>query len=164
MNYALSWGGGIEHGGTEAISIAVPPKKAKMRAVSPVMSPRSTAMEPSWIDCMHKEFSRLPSVIANWDGRGASATNPEAYDYTWSVLGSVMNARIPAPAIVPLGDGGLLLVWNSPSTEIEVEVSGPNRASIIVTDKAHDTDEEIEAKTDFSRLSEALKAAFPAAL
>lgn len=165
MNYPaelLSWSGGIDSGGVDVISVDSPPKRTEVRAVLAVVSPRSTATAKDWVDIARKQLSGLARNGFNWDGRGASAIKPEALDFTWSVLRSVMTPRIPSPAIVPLASGGVLIVWNSLATEIEVEVSRANQASILITDKVHDTDKEIEVGTDFSILSKALKAAFPA--
>lgn len=76
------------------------------------------------------------------------------------MLWRAMGYETPAPSIVPLGNGGIQLLWSNDTTEIEVEVIRPNEIMIYYLDRQTGADREWPAETEFSALAELLRARF----
>jgi len=76
------------------------------------------------------------------------------------MLSEAMAPTTAPPSIVPLGHGGVQLLWSSPSVEIEVEVVQPNEIIIYHFDRAAGTEREWQATTEFSDLADLLRSAF----
>jgi hypothetical protein len=96
------------------------------------------------------------SLKADWDSRGSAEIRVDAIAFALTMLGQVMPPKAPAPAIVPLGHGGIQLIWHRPALDIEAEIVAPNQAIVYRLDKATGSEEETKLTTDFSILSELL--------
>lgn len=87
-----------------------------------MISPPTTASLPLWLEPTFGRMMELLHLDRNWDHRGSAAVRVDALTFAYSVLMEAMTPTTPAPSIVPLGHGGIQLLWTSPSSEIEVEV------------------------------------------
>jgi hypothetical protein len=76
------------------------------------------------------------------------------------MLWQAMGHETAAPSIVPLGNGGVQLLWSGASAEIEVEVIRPNEIIIYYLDRRTGGDREWRAETEFSELADLLRAYF----
>ncbi len=116
----------------------------------------STSDDVAWVPPVQKRMSEIRRLKNDWDGRGSASVPSETLAFAFSMLSNIMPPRAPAPAIVPLGDGGVQLVWYSRRGEVEVEIARPNQVIIFHQDRVADTEREWEASTDFRRLSDIL--------
>lgn len=129
--------------------------RSPVRVLAPTVSPKSWKVDsaPAWQSAVDNRLFELSGLARDWDGRGSAAVRGDALAFARQLLHQVMHPEASAPAIVPLGHGGVQISWESPRGEIDVEVYAPNRASIYALDAATQTDEEWDASADFSRLA-----------
>jgi len=76
------------------------------------------------------------------------------------VLPKILPPTAPPPAVIPLGHGGIQLVWNTNTAEIEIEVIEPNSVIAYHFDKASGEDHEEPLTIDFSGLAKLMWATF----
>lgn len=126
----------------------------------PVMSPPTTASLPLWLEPTLSRMQELLALGQNWDRRGSAAVRVDAIEFAYSMLSEVMASTTAAPSIVPLGHGGVQLLWTSPSAEVEVEVVKPNTIIVYHLDRMTGEEKEWSATTELSGLARLLKSAF----
>jgi hypothetical protein len=102
-------------------------------------------------------MQELLALGRDWDRRGSAAVRVDVLAFAYSMLNQVMGPTTVPPSIVPLGHGGVQLLWSSPSMEIEVEIARPNEIIVYQLDRATGTDYEWQATTEFSRLGGLLR-------
>jgi hypothetical protein len=116
---------------------------------------------PDWVEVLQKKTLELSRLGYDWDGRKSAAVRSDALVFAWHVLSRAMSSAVAAPSLVPLGHGGVQLVWSSRSADIEVEVVNPNHVIIYHADERTGQEDEWKASTDFSTLAELLRTKFP---
>lgn len=122
----------------------------------PQVSPPSTTGDLDWFDPLFAQMRELVSLRENWDERGSAAVSTNALVFALTVLAKVMPPRATAPAVVPLGHGGVQLIWRNNDAELEVEVVKPNHVILYSLDKRTGIEREWPATTDFAELSSIL--------
>jgi hypothetical protein len=131
-----------------------------VRLQSPQVSAPSTATTPRWLDPTILRLTELLDLPKNWDQRGSAAVRRDAASFTLTVLSQVMPPTAPAPAIIPLGHGGLQLLWSNARSDLEVEVLGPNDVVSYHLDKSSGTEDERVLTTEFSPIIDVLWSRF----
>jgi hypothetical protein len=126
----------------------------------PIVSPPSTAAEPPWFETIDRRLAELGKLGRDWDGRGSATVSRDAVEFVRSMLNVAMAPTTIPPTIVPLGHGGVQLVWVSATTEIEVEVVKPYDIDIYQLDRVTGQDREWHAETEFSELARLLRLRF----
>jgi len=121
-----------------------------VRLMRPEVSPLSTVNEAAWVRPTRLRFLDLIKLHANWDNRGSAAPNVYALQFAWSFLNQIMKPSTPAPGIIPLGHGGVQLIWSNKNYELEVEVLGPNNLIVYFFDKTSGREAEFSLTNDFS--------------
>jgi hypothetical protein len=104
----------------------------------------------------------LLKLKGDWDGRGSAEVSTDALAFAWSILNQIMPPTAPAPAIVPLGHGGVQLLWHNQKIDLEVEVVRPNEVVLYHLDKGTGQEEETLLTTDFSSITGILWSSFNA--
>ena len=89
----------------------------------------------------------------NWDRRGSAEVSIDALRFALNILSQVMPATAPAPSIVPLGHGGVQLLWHNAIADLEVEVVRPNEVVAYFLDRRTGREEETALTTDFSDIT-----------
>jgi hypothetical protein len=126
-----------------------------------VFSQPSTSSEPLWLRPVLAQFTRLMALDDNWDQRGSAEVRHDVLSFAFrGVLPEIMPPTAPAPAVIPLGHGGVQLVWNTDRAEIEVEVIAPNEIIAYHFDKATGEESEEPLTNDFSALSSLMWSTF----
>jgi hypothetical protein len=126
----------------------------------PVFGVACTRTEPQWVEPVRQRMSELATLTSNWDGRYSSAVRHDALSFAYSVLAQSMLPRTISPSIIPLGHGGVQLVWSNPTTEVEVEVIRPNDVVLYHHDLQSGDEDEWRTETEFSKLASLLKTTF----
>jgi hypothetical protein len=126
----------------------------------PQLSPAMSVAADQWIAPTLNKMRELDRLEHNWDGRGSAATKRDALQFSLQLLDQIMAPTSPAPGIVPLGDGGVLLIWHNGRAELEVEVSGPNDLSVTFLDKMTGHEAEWPVAADFSSLAHLFRTHF----
>jgi hypothetical protein len=78
------------------------------------------------------------------------------------MLWQVMAPTTAVPSIVPLGHGGVQLLWSDALAEIEVEVTRPHQIVIYHLDRLTGAEREWPAEIEFSALADLLRGNFTA--
>lgn len=85
-------------------------------------APVWAASSGAWIASVSAQLGRLGRLQANWDSYGAAPISRRAIDQMIEVLIGIMNARAPAPTMVPSPQGHLQAEWHRAGIDLEVEV------------------------------------------
>jgi hypothetical protein len=131
-----------------------------VRLQTPQVSTPSTATIPRWFNPTLMRLVELLDLIDNWDQRGSAAVRPDAASFALTVLYQVMPPTAPAPAIVPLGHGGLQLLWSNAMSDLEVEILRPNEVISYHLDKGSGAEDERQLTTEFSPITDVLWSRF----
>jgi len=78
-----------------------------------------------------KKLNDLLLLQGGWDGGNAIAIQEGACDFAAKIIEECMKRSCREPDIVPLSSGGIQLEWFVGDHEIEVEIHGSERASIL---------------------------------
>lgn len=85
-------------------------------------APVWTSSSGAWIRSVAAQLGYLGRLWANWDSYGAAPISRRAIDQMIEVLVGIMNARAPAPTMVPSPQGHLQAEWHKAGINLEVEV------------------------------------------
>ena len=125
-----------------------------LRIPAPEISERTTASIPTWFQPTLDRFLELGELQENWDQRGSAPVRRDVLSFALrSVLPKILPPTAPAPAAIPLGHGGIQLVWNTKTAEIEVEVIAPYSVIAYHFDKASGEEHEEQLTINFSSLA-----------
>jgi len=148
-----------------SFTIPVPPftqarvKKHVVRIDRPAPNPWAAVGTPVWVDAFLDRINAVGDLQAGWDGAVARAVSDAAVTCAMNFITEVMERDTPAPAVVPVNDGGLQLEWQYPALRVEVYIAPDG----IVTAWLREPDQETEL--DYypsARIAQALKALRPA--
>jgi hypothetical protein len=128
---------------------------------APEISERTTASLPAWFRPTLDRFLELTELDNDWDQRGSARVRRDVLSFTLrSVLPKILLPTAPAPAAIPLGHGGIQLVWDTKNAEIEVEVIEPYSVIAYHFDKSSGEETEEQLSLDFSSLAKRMLSAF----
>jgi len=132
-----------------------------LRIPAPEISDRTTASVPTWFQPTLDRFLELADLEQNWDERGSSQVRRDVLSFALrSVLPKILPHSAPAPAAIPLGHGGIQLVWNTNTAEIELEVIAPYSVIAYQFDKTTGREAEQQLAMDFSDLAKLMWSTF----
>jgi len=122
--------------------------------------PELSISAPAWSDMVGYRVSVLRELGANWDGRGSAAVSRDALIFAWHMLWQIMTGNTVSPSLIPLGNGGIQLLWSNDIAEIAAEVVRPNDIYIYHVDHATGKEREWVSSTEFSELANLLRKNF----
>ena len=132
-----------------------------LRIPAPEISERTTASVPIWFQPTLDRFLELAEFQKNWDQRGSAQVRHDVLSFALrSVLPKILPPTAPAPAVIPLGNGGIQLIWNTNTAEVEVEVTAPYSVIAYQFDKATGQETEEQLALDFSGLAKLMWSMF----
>lgn len=116
------------------------------------------ADEPKWITSTLRSVEKLLALEANWDSYGAPRVDRGALNNALQLLYWAASSRTPAPALVPMGNGGVQIEWHENGLDVEVYCH-PSDATVglFVQDHRDGTEVEIRVFADVTPLSKALR-------
>lgn len=126
----------------------------------PAVSRSSAGSVPDWSAEFEQRARELIDLGANWDNRGSAVPRVDALAFAYAMLAETMAPTTAAPSVIPLGNGGLQLVWAGNRADIEVEVLQPNEAQVYFVDHQSGAEREWRLTTEFSPLSTLLRTIF----
>jgi hypothetical protein len=115
---------------------------------------------PAWSDEVGRQVGQLRELGVNWDGRGSAAVSRDVLIFAWYMLWQIMMRSTTPPSLIPLGDGGVQLLWSNDIAEVAVEVIRPNDISIYYLEHTTGEEREWNASTEFSELAGLLRTKF----
>jgi len=80
------------------------------------------------------------AVVEGWDGRSGKEITDAALTHALNVMQDVMDVQAPAPAVVPVNDGGLQLEWQYPMLQIEIYIDSHGGATAWVAEDGREED------------------------
>jgi len=126
----------------------------------PLISPETTVSMPAWLDQVGKGIEKIWELGRNWDGRGSAAVRRDVLSFALQMLWQTMLPNTAAPSLIPLGNGGVQLIWSNELAELAVEVIQPNDIYVYYIDRLTGSEREWQSGTEFSELAIVLKAKF----
>jgi hypothetical protein len=157
-NDEAQWPAALNLGHRFAVSSTEP-----VRLERPQISTPSTTSEASWVEPTSERLNELMFLGPNWDQRGSAAVNIDALRFAWQFLCQTMPPNAPAPGIIPLGHGGVQLLWHGPQFDIEIEVIGPNNIVVYYFEKISGQEDEFPLTNEFSIVTPLFSKVFGAA-
>jgi hypothetical protein len=136
------------------------PQTVRVRIPAPQVSASTTSSEPSWLKSTLDQFAQLAQLGDDWDRRGSAEVRHDVLSFALRNVLPVLPPNAPGPAVIPLGHGGVQLVWNTDSTEIEVEVIAPNDIIVYHFDKASGEEFEEPLSNNLSSLAKLMWSTF----
>lgn len=108
---------------------------------------------PGW----HQEtVSNLYAILAlneNWDSYGANRISAETADAVTGLLRDIMQAKSPAPQVVPSASGSIQVEWHVAGIDLEIEVESLSTINVFFSDERNEEPEwEGRVEYDLSRL------------
>jgi hypothetical protein len=97
---------------------------------------------PPWVSPTISAFIAVQSLPDNWDSYSGKRINRDLIRRSLSTLGSIMENTSPAPAVVPLGDGGLQLEWHRNRQDLEIVFPTDDSPHFYYRDKKAGTEQE----------------------
>jgi hypothetical protein len=119
-------------------------------ARAPSGSQELTRLQCDWRFSAEHRLVALSRLKKGWDGHSASPVNRDALEFAAQVIAAFMQPRVPAPAIVPLADGGVQIEWHRRGWDLEISVLGPNNIYVYAYELASQSEHELEVSTDLS--------------
>ena len=102
----------------------------------------------SFRSCLTQSLDRLNEIMslqANWNSYGAEKISEAAVGVASDLIHTVQERffskygeRIIPSEIVPLDDGGVQIAWQSPGSEIEIEIGPSNEFGFLVVEEKAD--------------------------
>jgi hypothetical protein len=119
------------------------------------------AAPANWMNEVIARVQDLSTLEKNWDGRGSAAVKAEVlYFAVLNVLAASAAPSTVAPSMIPLGNGGIQMVWSNEDAELEVEVAAPLEVIVYFHNRRTNEEREFSTGADFSELGRILKERF----
>jgi hypothetical protein len=131
-----------------------------VRVNRPALSQTSTGLDADWLQPIQEKMTELLGLQYDWDGRQSAAVRTESLVFAYSMLAQSMVPRTIFPSIVPLGNGGVQLLWSNAIADVEVEVVQPNEVFVYHLDRLSGAEDEWRTETEFSKLAALLRTSF----
>lgn len=115
---------------------------------------RVSSHSSEWMKALKLRFDRITALPIGWDGYAGRPVSFSCAAFAANILERLCHEfpDLPPPGVVPGSDGTVQLEWHAGGFDIELDVLGVN--SVAAERYVHETREieEIEIRTDFSRV------------
>jgi hypothetical protein len=115
---------------------------------------RVASQSSRWTTQLEKRFDELTALPRGWDGYAGRPVSFWCAHFAANLMERLFVDGVPAPQLVPGGDGTLQLEWHRNQFDVEIDVLAP--CDVLAVRRNHVTGqvEELELQTDFTALSE----------
>ena len=110
-------------------------------------------VQTRWLASVARDLSRLLALPENWDSYGGHAVRQDAAAGVIKLLAK-LGADVAAPLVAPMSNGGILLEWNSPAGDLEIEIEREDRVNFLAEDTQTEAITEEEGVTQSHFLAE----------
>lgn len=114
-----------------------------------VVQPRSR-----WVVELKDRFDDLTALPRGWDGYAGHPVSFNCAQFTANLLERLFVEDVPAPQLVPGGDGTIQFEWHRNQYDVEIDVLAPYDVVAVRRDHRTGQVQELELQTDFTLLSE----------
>lgn len=106
----------------------------------------------SWAVDVEDRLNDLAGLPRGWDGYVSRPVSFTCAQFTANLLEQIFVEGVPAPALVPNGDGGVQIEWHRNGYDVEVLILGAYDVFGVRRNINSGEVEELELQTDFSVL------------
>ena len=99
---------------------------------------------PPWLQPTVDALKRLLELHEGWDSYGGRPVASAAATDALILLLETMEPETPAPVVVPTVRGGVQLEWHLAGLDLEIEVLGGGRYSLLLADRGEEREEVVE--------------------
>ena len=114
---------------------------------------RVTHPRSRWVAELKDRFDELTALPRGWDGYAGRSVSFNCAQFAANLIERLFVENVPAPQLVPGGDGTLQLEWHQNQFDVEIDVLGPYDVLAMRRDLRTGLVEELELQTDFTPLS-----------
>ena len=107
-----------------------------------------------WFAELKDRFDELTALPRGWDGYAGRPVSCDCALFAANLIERLFVDGVPAPQLVPGGDGTLQLEWHRNQFDVEIDVLGPNDVLAVRRDLRTGAVQELELQADFTPLSE----------
>lgn len=129
--------------GSKVSSLNVPQSRTR------VAHPKS-----QWVEELKKRFDELTALPRGWDGYGGRPVSFNCAFFAANMIERLFTDGVPAPQLVPGGDGTIQFEWHRNQYDVEIDVLAPYDVVAVRRDHRTGAVDEIELQADFSVLSD----------
>lgn len=113
-----------------------------------------TAPTSPWAATLKERFDELASLSRGWDGYSGCPVAPDCAQFAANLIERLFVEGVPAPQLVPGGDGTLQIEWHRNQFDVEIDVLAPYDVLAVRRNNRTGEVEELELQMDFSPLRE----------
>lgn len=113
---------------------------------------RVPAPRSSWVSSLHARFEELSQLPVGWDGYSGRSVSFHVASFAANLLERLCVDEVPAPNIVPGGDGTLQIEWHRNGFDIEIHIQAQQEVFCYRQDLQNGYEEELRLTNDFSVL------------
>ena len=99
------------------------------------------------LNAIQIHLEQIGQLPANWDHEGARAVRPECVTLARTLADALAASQLPAPAVVPSYDGGIIFLWDNDVLDLElmIETEDSIRYTLLVCATGDESDGTIAA-------------------
>ncbi|MFZ1415884.1 MAG: hypothetical protein WAS73_15095 [Defluviicoccus sp.] len=122
----------------------------------PISGARVRVAQPrsQWVSELTERFEDLLKLPPGWDGYAGRPVTFNCALFAANLIERLFVGGVPAPQLVPGGDGTLQIEWHRNQYDVEIDVLGPFDVLAVRRNIRTGQVEELELQMDFSPLSE----------
>lgn len=106
-----------------------------------------------WMIDLQERFDELTSLPMGWDGYSGRPVSFSCASFAANLIERLYLDGVPAPQLVPGGDGTVQLEWHRNQFDVEIDVLAPCEITAIRRNLRTGAVEELELQTDFTDLT-----------
>jgi hypothetical protein len=106
----------------------------------------------SWAVDVEGRLNDLAGLPRGWDGYASRPVSFTCAQFTANLLEQIFVEGVPAPALVPTGEGGVQIEWHRNGYDVEILILGAYDVLGIRRKLDINEVEEVELQTDFTVL------------
>lgn len=113
---------------------------------------RVSQPQSRWVVELKDRFDELTALPRGWDGYAGCPVSFNCAQFAANLIERLFVSSLPAPQLVPGGDGTLQIEWHRGQFDIEIDVLAPYEVVATRHDLESGASEEIELQSDFNPL------------
>lgn len=105
-----------------------------------------------WFSELKHRFDELTALPRGWDGYAGRPVSFQCAQFTAHLIERLFVEGVPAPQLVPGGDGTVQFEWHRNQYDVEIDVLAPYEVLAVRRDLRNNQTVELELQTDFAPL------------
>lgn len=131
------------------------PTASRQRAARRELVIRVELPAPNWLEAVVSDLDRILALEDGWDSYGAIRVKHGPAIGLVKLL-ATLGRDVRSPGIFPVPSGAILIEWNSPAGDLEIELEGEDHLSLVAQDSASGAEWESEGISQMRFLTDYL--------